>query len=470
MSDPSAPATAPSLRFAPLSDFEQISDEVWRAAVESSPATKPFDRKMLPRTLEGILFSALASDQAPPQNAVASLLNASRLAGWRVSADYSAHHLQDLTADLTQGGLDGAWLSLFPNQLPHLPEILPKLPQSLAVTLALPPSTCASFASLETLANAVASAPSNLSWAIDIPGALAVSGHLPATPDALLLTLAGALQNPSLALPARVIHIDTTPYHNAGADSSTELALALSTAAWTVDNLTAAGVPLARACQSLSFGFAVDSDFFLQISKLRAARLLWSRITAALGLTSPAAQMWQVASTSYKTLSRFDPWCNVLRATLQTAAAVLGGADEVRVTPFDALLKSRSAWGRRIARNTQLVLRDESKLHALLDPTSGSGQTESMTASLCEFAWSRFQEIERFGGLIQHFVSGDLFSRIAQSATKRAASLAKRLPPSSASAIFLLSPNTPSPTTTFFFLFFFFCPPAILRNYHPSPR
>lgn len=291
----------------------------------------------------------------------------------------------------------------------------------------------------------------NISWAIDIPSALATSGHLPAAPDALLLTLADALQkNPALMLPARVIHIDTTPYHNAGADPSTELALALSTAAWTVDNLTDAGVPLERACQSLSFGFAVDSDFFLQISKLRAARLLWSKITSALGLTSPAAQMWQVASTSHRTLTRFDPWCNLLRATLQTAAAVLGGADEVRVTPFDALSKPRSAWGRRLARNTQLILRDESKLHALLDPTSGSGQTESMTAALSDFAWSRFQEIERSGGLIQHLASGNLFTHISQSASKRATALAKRLPPIIGVSDFPSIPEHPLPSDDLF--------------------
>jgi methylmalonyl-CoA mutase len=145
------------------------------------------------------------------------------------------------------------------------------------------------------------------------------------------------------------------------------------------------------------FRMAADADQFLTIAKFRALRKLWARIADACGVAPKAAYV--TAETAWRMLTRRDPYVNMLRATMATFSAGLGGADSIAVLPHTAALGLPDAFARRVARNTQLILLEEANLAKVADPAAGSGAIEDLTSNLCKIAWSQFQTIEAAGGI-----------------------------------------------------------------------
>jgi methylmalonyl-CoA mutase len=184
--------------------------------------------------------------------------------------------------------------------------------------------------------------------------------------------------------------------HDAGGSEAQELAFALAVAVAYLRALEAAGINLEDARRMIFFRLAADADQFLTMAKFRSFRKLWARVEEASGLESKPA--FVAAETAWRMLTKRDPYVNMLRATLATFAAGLGGADAIGVMPFTAALGLPDAFARRIARNTQLILREESSLAKVGDPAAGSGGFEDLTAKLCRAAWTLFQEIEAAGG------------------------------------------------------------------------
>jgi methylmalonyl-CoA mutase len=185
--------------------------------------------------------------------------------------------------------------------------------------------------------------------------------------------------------------------HNAGGSEAQELAFALAGAVAYLRALEAGGIALATARDMIYFRLSADADQFMTIAKFRAIRRLWERVQTASGLT--AAPGFVAAETAWRMMSRRDPWVNMLRATISTFAAGLGGADAVTVLPFTAAIGLPDRFARRIARNTQLILIEESNLARVGDPAAGSGAIETITDELCRSAWSLFQVFERVGGI-----------------------------------------------------------------------
>ncbi len=215
----------------------------------------------------------------------------------------------------------------------------------------------------------------------------------------------------------------TLPFHDAGADAADELACALSTAVTYLRGLD--GLSVDQAAATTSFRIAVGRDTFLELCKLRALRTCWARLLTASGATSaPHALVHAVCSS--RTLTARDPWVNMLRVTTQMFAAMLGGADLVTPVAFDEALGPVSELGRRMARNTGLVLREESALGRVVDPAGGAYAFESMTDALSREAWQRFQALEREGGILTAVKNGSLAARFAHAAAERAAAVSKR--------------------------------------------
>jgi methylmalonyl-CoA mutase len=190
--------------------------------------------------------------------------------------------------------------------------------------------------------------------------------------------------------------------------------------------LDANGVAVDTAAEHALVQFAIGSDFFMEMAKFRAARALWAHLVKSCGGGETAQKLTQMAATSSWHQTRIDPWVNLLRGTSQTFSAVLGGVDGIRVEPFDAPFGLPDTFSRRIARNTQLVLRDEAHLREVVDPAGGSWTVESLTQELASRAWDLFQEIEREGGVVAMLQSGALQSRIAELADKQKTMLAQR--------------------------------------------
>ncbi|MEU4091428.1 methylmalonyl-CoA mutase small subunit [Streptomyces sp. NPDC026673] len=227
----------------------------------------------------------------------------------------------------------------------------------------------------------------------------------------------------------RALTVDALPYHEAGGSAAQELGASLATGVAYLRALTEAGLPVDAACGQLEFRYAATADQFLTIAKLRAARRLWARVAEVCGASTAAAAQRQHAVTSPVMMTRRDPWVNMLRTTVATLGAGVGGADSVTVLPFDHALGLPDAFARRIARNTSTILLEESHLARVVDPAGGSWYVERLTEELAEAAWDWFRELERAGGQGAALACGLAGERLAATWAKRTQALAKRREP-----------------------------------------
>jgi methylmalonyl-CoA mutase len=224
----------------------------------------------------------------------------------------------------------------------------------------------------------------------------------------------------------RALTVDALPYHEAGGSAAQELGASLATGVAYLREITEAGLSVEQAARQLEFRYAATADQFLTIAKLRAARRLWARVAEVCG--APGAQVQHVV-TSPVMMARRDPWVNMLRTTVATLAAGVGGADSVTVLPFDHALGLPDAFARRIARNTSTILIEESHLARVIDPAGGSWYVERLTDELAEAAWEFFRTIERDGGQAAVLRSGRLRTDLATTWAERSKKLAKRREP-----------------------------------------
>jgi methylmalonyl-CoA mutase len=217
---------------------------------------------------------------------------------------------------------------------------------------------------------------------------------------------------------------DGRPVHDAGGSEAQEVAFALALAVTYLRALEGGGIALDLAQSVLSFRLSADADQFLTMAKFRALRLLWTRVEQACGLAPRPA--FVAAETAWRMLTQRDAYVNMLRATMATFAAGLGGANAITVLPHTLAVGLPDAFARRVARNTQLVLLEESNLDKVSDPAAGSGGIEALTGQLCEAAWSLFQEIEKAGGVFSGLQQGLIQSNVTATRKLREANIARR--------------------------------------------
>ncbi|MCZ0731062.1 methylmalonyl-CoA mutase small subunit [Mycolicibacterium iranicum] len=226
----------------------------------------------------------------------------------------------------------------------------------------------------------------------------------------------------------RMITVDGPTFHNLGANATWELGAAVAAGVAYLRHLVDAGLSTSAALGLISFRFAVDDDQFQSIAKLRAARQLWARVAEVVGDPDSGAAT-VIATTSLPMMSQRDPWVNMLRTTVAAFAAGVGGADIVQVHPFDVAIDggfpgTARSFSRRIARNTQLLLLEESHIGRVLDPAGGSWFVEDLTRELAEQAWAHFQDIEARGGF--EAAREHIGTQIAEVAQRRADDIAHR--------------------------------------------
>jgi methylmalonyl-CoA mutase len=212
--------------------------------------------------------------------------------------------------------------------------------------------------------------------------------------------------------------------HNAGGSEAQELAFALASAVAYLRALEAHGMALAAAREAIYFRLSADADQFLTMAKFRAARKLWARIEQACALTPKPVMI--AAETAWRMMTRRDAYVNMLRTTIAVAAAGLSGADAITVLPHTAPLGLPDAFARRVARNTQLVLLEESNLARVADPAAGSGALEAVTHELCTAAWAAFREIEQAGGIWAALETGLIQRHAAAVRAERERAVARR--------------------------------------------
>jgi methylmalonyl-CoA mutase len=240
---------------------------------------------------------------------------------------------------------------------------------------------------------------------------------VPAVTGAIKGLAAMGFKGPFAAADGRVIH-------DAGGSEAQELAFVLASAVAYLRAIESAGVALEQARNMVYARLSADADQFLTMAKFRALRLLWARVEQACGLEPKP--LFIAADTAWRMLTQRDAYVNMLRATMATFSAGLGGANSINVLPHTLALGLPDPFARRIARNTQLVLLEESNLAKVSDPAAGSGGIEALTQELCETAWQLFQETEKAGGVFASLEQNLIQRKVAATRAVREANIARR--------------------------------------------
>ncbi|MDY6326721.1 MAG: methylmalonyl-CoA mutase family protein [Bacteroidales bacterium] len=225
----------------------------------------------------------------------------------------------------------------------------------------------------------------------------------------------------------KVINVNGIVLHNAGATIVQELAYALNLANEYLAYCTGKGFKPEKVASRMQLTLSVGSNYFMEIAKLRAARLLWSTMVAQYKPGCDCAykvHINTVASTWNKTL--YDPYVNMLRSTTEGMSAVIGGSDSISLQPFDVAYKESDEFSRRIARNVQVILKEEAFMDRVADPAAGSYYVENLTNSIAENAWKLFQNVEKQGGALKAIEDGSIRTAIEESCQKRDMNIATR--------------------------------------------
>ena len=418
-------------------DFAAASAAEWRALAEKALKGRPLD-SLSTRTADGLVFAPLygPADAAAPARPVAAPWTVVQRVDHPDAAAANRLALEDLAQGATglslvfAGSPTAYGYGLPPGDVSALAAALAGVVlDALPLRLEAGPHGLAAAAALLAVAerHGVAAQDLDVAVGLDPLGAFAASGRL-AEPWPAEATRHGAAAA-DLArhgLSGSLFLADGRPWHAAGASEAQELAAALAAAVAYLRLLVDAGLDAAPASR-VAFSLAADDDQFLTIAKLRALRSLWARILADCG--HPATPASIHAETAWRMLTRRDPMTNVLRATVAAFAAGVGGADAVTVLPFTTALGLPDGFARRLARNLQTILLEESNLWRVADPAAGSGAVEAMTEALAGAAWERFRDIERAGGLAAAIANGSLAGAVAEAAAARRGEIARRKRP-----------------------------------------
>ena len=225
----------------------------------------------------------------------------------------------------------------------------------------------------------------------------------------------------------RIVTVAGQTFGNSGSTIVEELAFTLSAGHDYLVRLTDAGLDVDAAARKLRFSFSVSSNYFMEIAKFRAARMLWANIVKGYGPAKNCACKMQIhAETSRWNQTVYDPYVNMLRGTTEAMSATIAGVHSLEVMPFDASFENPTEFSKRIARNVELLLKNESHFDQLVDPAGGSYYVENLTQSIAAEAWKLFLEIEEKGGYTEAYKAGLIVERIKASAAAKDKNIATR--------------------------------------------
>jgi methylmalonyl-CoA mutase len=419
-------------------EFPASSEADWRKLVEAALKGGSFEKRLVTLTYDGLRVEPLYPRAANAQPV------AGRAPGtpWTIMqrVDHpdpkaaNALALQDLENGATgltlvfAGSLNanGYGLDASPDAIARALDGV-ELDASITIDFNLSPPTRVAVDHVAALVKARKLDPASvdLRGSLNPIGGFAAAGSSPKPWSELSEMLAAAVRNfvgqgfrgPFVVADGRIIH-------NAGGSEAQELAFAISAAVDCLRALDAGGMPLDAAQSMIYFRMAADADEFLTIAKFRAIRKLWARVEEGCGLAPKRTMV--AAETAWRMLTKRDPYVNMLRTTIAVAAAGLGGADNIVALPHSLALGLPDAFARRVARNTQLILLEESNLAKVADPAAGSGAIEDLTEKMCRAAWSLFQTIDAAGGAWASLEEGTIQREVAAVRAAREKAIARR--------------------------------------------
>jgi len=225
----------------------------------------------------------------------------------------------------------------------------------------------------------------------------------------------------------KVINVNGHYFNSAGATMVQELGFSLASGNEYLALATAAGIPVDDVAQRMMFSYGIGSNYFMEIARLRAARLLWAKITEQYKPADESSMQMHIhCNTSAWNKTLFDPYVNLLRSTTEAMSAVIGGTQSLNILPFDTFYKDPDEFSNRLARNQQIILKEEVYLDKVIDPAAGSYYIESLTQLIAEAAWKVFLQVEEKGGMIEAVKTGFVQELVEKSAEQRLEDIANR--------------------------------------------
>src|SRR5262245_30554914 len=451
-------------------DFPQVGYDQWKASVVADLKGAPFEKKLVTRTPEGIDIQPLYTAADWPSDGDHSgfpgflpMTRGSRtvghaLGGWDIRqehlhadpAEANKAILEDLEHGVTsiQLRLDAAACAGLDADAREAAELCGRdgvMADSLGdfeavfggVQLDIAPASLDAGAAFLPAAALLAASlrrrklePTSVRCAFnaDPLGALMSEGQLPVSFDVALAQMADLAAWTAANYPhATAVEVNTGAYHHAGATSTQDLAFACATAVEYLRAMTGAGLDVDTAIRQVVFGLSVGCHFFQAIAKLRALRTMWAKVVTTVGGNAAAVQATRIqVRTSRRVLTRRDPWVNLLRNTVCCFAGAVGGPDSITTAPLDAAIGPSDEFSRHLARNTQIILLEESHLNRVIDQAGGSWFLERVTDQLAERAWALFQAIGGRGGMIRAATEGWVADQIRTVGGTRERSLPTR--------------------------------------------
>ena len=418
-------------------DFPAATRDDWRKLVEAVLKGAPFER-LVHTTHDGLRIEPIY----PRRTDAMPVASREPAAPWQVMqrvdhpdpAAANAEALHDLEngaagLSLVFAGAIGSYGYGLPSGADALARVLDGVFADAGIALDLDLSIPSRDAPLQIAAwvkqRGIDPAAVQLRCGLDPLRSLATEGASPLRwPElaALLVRIVNDLAGQGFNGPFAVA--DGRTIHNAGGSEAQELAYVLATGVAYLRALEAGGIALDDARRMIFFRLSADADQFLTLAKFRALRKLWARVEEACAL--PTRPAFIAAETAWRMMTRRDPHVNMLRTTIAAVAAGIGGADAVTVLPFTLALGLPDRFARRVARNSQLILLEESNLARVTDPAAGSGAIEALTDQLCRAAWSLFQEIEAAGGACAALEAGLIQRKVGDTRAARQAAVATR--------------------------------------------
>jgi methylmalonyl-CoA mutase len=418
-------------------EFPAQTREQWLKLVEHVLKGASFEKRLVSRTYDNIAIAPLY----PRAGSAAPVAGRAPGAPWQVMqrVDHPDPRLANKQAleDLENGanGLtlvfadslnaNGYGLDASPETVARVLDGI-ELDADIIIDFNLGPATRPAVDHVVTLLKARKFMPASVDLrpSLNPIGGFAALGSSPKTWKELSTGFAAAVRNlAEQGFEGPLVVADGRIIHNAGGSEVQELAFALATAVDCLRALNASGIALETACRMIYFRLTADTDQFLTIAKFRAIRKLWARVEEACGVAPMPTTV--AAETAWRMMTRRDPFVNMLRTTIAVAAAGLGGADNIVALPHTTAIGLPDAFARRIARNTQLILLEESNLSRVADPAAGSGAFEALTEEICLAAWSLFQTIDAAGGAWAGLESGFIQREVATARAARQHAIAR---------------------------------------------
>lgn len=391
-------------------EFPPTTEADWRKLVEAALKGASFDKRLVSKTYDGLRIEPLYTRAVGAKPVIGRAPGAPWTLMQRVDhPDPSAANeqaLQDLENGatgltlVTAGSVsaNGYGLDASPATLARVLQDV-KLDAGITIDFNLSPATRAAVQHFAALVQRRKLPPAavDLRASINPVGGFAATGKSPQAWSAISKGFASLIRElASQGFRGPFAVADGRIIHNAGGSEAQELSFVIASAVEYLRALETSGLPLDAARNMIYFRLSADTDEFLTIAKFRALRKLWARIEEACALAPKPAYV--AAETAWRMMTRRDPYVNMLRTTIAITAAGVGGADSIVALPHTAALGLPDAFARRVARNSQLILLEESNLARAVDPAAGSGAIEDLTQKLCSAAWTLFQEIESAGG------------------------------------------------------------------------